>query len=64
MTHEAAIGRISDEALEYLGSRGMTKSEAQSVIIRGFMDVNILALPEALKKDIADLEDKTLRAGL
>ncbi len=64
MSHEAAIGRISREEIEYLSSRGMPADEAQSVIIRGFMDVNILGLPEMLKEEINRLEDQTLKAGI
>lgn len=61
MSHEAAIGKISKEEIEYLCSRGMTKDEAQAVIVRGFMDVDILALPDLLRKEIAKLEEKTLK---
>ncbi len=64
LSHEAAIGRISKEEIEYLCSRGMTPDQAQSVIIRGFMDVDILALPELLKDEIKQLEDQTLQGGL
>jgi len=64
LSHEAAIGKISKEEIEYLCSRGMTPDQAQSVIIRGFMDVDILALPEALRKEMKDLEDKTLEGSL
>ncbi|MCX5702045.1 MAG: SufD family Fe-S cluster assembly protein [Candidatus Omnitrophica bacterium] len=63
MSHEAAIGKINREEIEYLCSRGFTKNEAQSIIVRGFMDVNVLALPELLKKDIEALEEKTLKAS-
>ncbi|MFH1394890.1 MAG: SufD family Fe-S cluster assembly protein, partial [Candidatus Omnitrophota bacterium] len=63
LSHEAAIGKISKEEIEYLSSRGMTAEEAQSVIIRGFMDVDILALPEILKKEIKELEEKTLKGS-
>ena len=62
MSHEAAIGRISKNEIEYLATRGMTQAEAQSVIIRGFMDVNILGLPEVLQREIEALEEKTLQA--
>ncbi len=62
--HEAAIGRISKEEIEYLCSRGMTRNQAQSVIIRGFMNVDVLALPPLLQKEIKDLEDKTLEGSL
>lgn len=64
LSHEAAIGRISREEIEYLCSRGLSQQEAQSVIIRGFMDVDILGLPQILKKEIKDLEDKTLTTSL
>ncbi len=64
MSHEAAIGKISKEEVEYLCSRGFSKDEAQSLIVRGFMDINILALPELLKKEIKVLEEKTLKANL
>lgn len=64
MSHEAAIGRISKEEIEYLSARGMPPEEAQSVIIRGFMDVDILALPDMLKEEINRLEDQTLKAGI
>jgi uncharacterized protein len=60
MSHEAAIGKISKEEIEYLCSRGFSQDQAQSIIVRGFMDVEILALPDILKKEIKDLEEKTL----
>lgn len=63
LSHEAAIGKISKEEIEYLCSRGFSKEQAQSIIVRGFMDVDILGLPSILKKEIKDLEDKTLRAS-
>jgi hypothetical protein len=63
MSHEAAIGKINKEEIEYLSSRGFTKEQAQSIIVRGFMDVDVLELPEALKKEIASIEDKTLQVS-
>lgn len=64
MSHEAAIGKISKEEIEYLCSRGFSQEQAQSIIIRGFMDVDILALPELLKKEIEKLEDQLLKGKL
>jgi len=64
MSHEAAIGKISKEEIEYLCSRGITEEEAQSIIIRGFMDVDILGLPEIIKNEVKKIEEKTLREGL
>ncbi len=64
MSHEAAIGKVSKDEIEYLCSRGMDENTAQSVIIRGFMDVDILGLPDLLRKEINDLEEKTLTSSL
>ncbi|MCS7179997.1 MAG: SufD family Fe-S cluster assembly protein, partial [bacterium] len=52
LTHEAAIGKIKKEEIEYLASRGIKEEEAQSMIIRGFMNVEILGLPDILEKEI------------
>jgi len=60
LSHEAAIGKINKEEIDYLCSRGMSDSQAQSIIVRGFMDVDILALPELLKSEIKKLEEKML----
>lgn len=63
MSHEAAIGKINREEIEYLCSRGFTEEEAQSIIVRGFMDANVLGLPDMLKREIENLEDKTLKGS-
>lgn len=60
LSHEAAIGKIRREEIEYLCSRGFRRDQAQSIIIRGFMDVNILGLPDLLRQEIESLEEKTL----
>ena len=36
--HEAKIGRISDEAVFYLMSRGLDEDSAKAMIVRGFAD--------------------------
>ena len=36
--HEAKIGRISDEAVFYLMSRGLSEEEAKALIVSGFAD--------------------------
>ena len=64
MSHEAAIGKISREEIEYLSARGMSVEEAQSVIVRGFMDADILGLPDILKKEIESLEERSLKGSM
>jgi len=52
MSHEAAVGKIAQEEIEYLMARGLTEDEATSTIVRGFLNVDIEGLPEALKNEI------------
>ncbi len=43
--HEAKIGRISDEAVFYLMSRGISEEEAKAMIVRGFVEPIAKELP-------------------
>ena len=43
--HEARIGRISDEAIFYLTSRGIDEEEARAMIVRGFVEPIAKELP-------------------
>lgn len=43
--HEAKIGRISDEAIFYLTSRGIEEEEARAMIVRGFVEPIAKELP-------------------
>ncbi|NLJ83743.1 MAG: Fe-S cluster assembly protein SufB [Halanaerobiaceae bacterium] len=36
--HEAKVGRISEEAIYYLMSRGISEEEARALIVRGFVE--------------------------
>ncbi|HUI39721.1 MAG TPA: SufD family Fe-S cluster assembly protein [Methanothrix sp.] len=58
MSHEAAVGRISEEELEYLMARGLSSEEATSVIVRGFLDVEIKGLPEELRAEIRSITQR------
>lgn len=44
-THEATVGKISEEALFYLMSRGMTESDALNMIVMGFLEPFTKELP-------------------
>jgi hypothetical protein len=52
MSHEAAVGRIAAEEIEYLMSRGLDEDEAVSTIVRGFLSVKIEGLPPALEEEL------------
>ncbi|MBU5592371.1 Fe-S cluster assembly protein SufB [Clostridium sp. MSJ-4] len=43
--HEAKIGRISDETIFYLMSRGLSEDEAKAMIVRGFVEPIAKELP-------------------
>ncbi len=52
LTHEAAVGKIAQEEVLYLMSRGLTEDEATATIVRGFLSVDIPGLPLPLKAEI------------
>ena len=58
MSHEAAVGRTSEEELDYLMARGLSSDEATSVIVRGFLDVEIKGLPEDLRQEIKNITQR------
>ena len=55
LSHEAAVGPIEEEAINYLRSRGLSKEEALSLITRGFLNVDLPGVPPALKKYIEEI---------
>lgn len=52
MSHEAAIGKIAKDEIEYLMARGLSQGQAQAVIVRGFLDTSIMGLPSELEKEV------------
>jgi len=45
VTHEASVGRIGDDQLFYLMSRGLTENEAANMIVLGFLEMFTKELP-------------------
>jgi Fe-S cluster assembly protein SufB len=45
IAHEATVGKLSEEALFYLMSRGIAKDEARAMIVNGFIEPIVRALP-------------------
>lgn len=60
LSHEAAVGKIAQEEIEYLMARGLDEEEATSTIVRGFLNVDIMGLPkklnDAIQKTIEESE--------
>ena len=52
LSHEAAVGKIAEEEVEYLMARGLTRDEATATIVRGFLRVDIEGLPPLLANEL------------
>jgi len=52
LSHEAAVGKIAEEEVEYLMARGLTRDEATATIVRGFLRVDIEGLPPILAEEL------------
>ena len=63
MSHEAAVGKIAREEIEYLMARGLSEEEATSLVVRGFLNVRIEGLPPELQERI-DKAIEESRKGL
>ncbi|MBW9220742.1 SufD family Fe-S cluster assembly protein [Methanothermococcus sp. SCGC AD-155-M21] len=60
LSHEAAVGKIAEDQLIYLMSRGLTEDEAVSLIIKGFLSIDLSGLPPNLAKSVERIMDMTL----
>ena len=57
LSHEAAVGKIAPEEIEYLMARGLSEEDSIATIVRGFLNVKIEGLPDSLKREI----DRTIQ---
>nr|HDO80117.1 SufD family Fe-S cluster assembly protein [Candidatus Bathyarchaeota archaeon] len=64
LSHEAAVGKIAEEAIYYLMARGFSEEEATSIIIRGFLDARMFGLPELLQKEVEHAINMVVSASL
>jgi Fe-S cluster assembly scaffold protein SufB len=55
LSHEAAVGRISEQEIAYLTARGLSEDEAAGAIVRGFLNVDIKGLPAALGEQVRQM---------
>ncbi|MGZ7108469.1 MAG: SufB/SufD family protein [Methanobacterium sp.] len=61
LSHEAAVGKIAEEEVLYLMSRGLTEEEAASMIVRGFLSMDITGLPPELAEETKRMLDTSLK---
>ncbi|GMG96379.1 Fe-S cluster assembly protein SufB [Tepidimicrobium xylanilyticum] len=62
--HEAKIGRISDEAIFYLMSRGIAEEEAKAMIVRGFVEPITKELPLEYAVELNNLINMELEGSI
>lgn len=59
--HAASVGRVDEEEMFYLLSRGIPKKEAERLVIRGFLGTVIAAIPiKEIRDGLIDVIDKKL----
>ena len=56
LTHEASIGRLAEDEINYLVSKGFSKEDAVSALIRGFASIDIKGLPDRVRSYIESIE--------
>jgi uncharacterized protein len=64
LSHEASLGPIAEEQVEYLMSRGISREDAISVITSGFLNLDIPYIPEFLDQNIKDVIKATSKEAL
>ena len=62
--HEAKIGRISNDAIFYLMSRGISEEEARSMIVSGFANPVSKELPLEYAVEMNNLIRLEMKGGL
>lgn len=61
LTHEASIGKIAEDEIIYLMSKGFSREEAISILIKGFVTTKTVGLPPYLEKTLHYLDEQILR---
>lgn len=64
LSHEAAIGKIKEEELFYLMSRGLDEDEATQLIVQGFIEPAIEDLPEEYLSEIRKIIELSVRGEM
>ncbi|MEM2142509.1 MAG: SufD family Fe-S cluster assembly protein [Candidatus Thorarchaeota archaeon] len=64
LSHEATVGRIGADQLNYLMSRGLTEDEATSLVIGGFIRLTSPGLPRSIQQYIDDAIRMTIEKSV
>jgi Fe-S cluster assembly scaffold protein SufB len=55
LSHEASVGMIDDEKLDYLKSLGMDEDSARDLIVRGFLNLEDSRIPASVRDRVTEL---------
>lgn len=55
LSHEAMVGKIAEEEVHYLMSRGISEAQAVSLIVKGFLSLDTKSLPDMIKAQINEV---------
>lgn len=64
LSHEAAVGKIQEEQLNYLMTRGLNEEQATALIVRGFLDPDVPGLPDQLRMEVRRIIQLTTEKAL
>lgn len=64
LSHEAAVGKLAEEELEYLMARGLSRDEATSAIIKGFISMDVTGLPQQLADELRKAVEMSDQQGM
>lgn len=57
LSHEAYLGKISNEEIEYLQTKGFDYDKAQEMIVKGFANKSLDSMPESVRNKMRDILD-------
>jgi hypothetical protein len=55
LSHEASIGKISEEEIEYLQTKGLNKDQARELIVKGFVNDSVKKMPSLIQERIEEM---------
>ncbi|MEM7721117.1 MAG: SufD family Fe-S cluster assembly protein [Pseudomonadota bacterium] len=64
LSHEASVGMIDSDKLNYLMSTGMDEDAARNLIVQGFLSLENEAIPSRLRKRVVDLIAEAKSGGM
>lgn len=64
LTHEASIGRLAEDEINYLMSKGFTRDEAVGILVRGFISIDVRGIPERVRSYIETIERLTAEKAM